>query len=68
MLESPQVLLISIVRSLDNIIVIKTQIAVPQKLDISDFRGIKYNDATSNSSLGSINFEGKSATAGYYVV
>ena len=68
MLESPQVLLISIVRSHDNIIVIKTQIAVPQKLDISDFREIKYNDATSNSSLGSINFEGKSATAGYYVV
>ena len=48
-LESPQVLLISTVRSLDNLVVIKTQIAVPQKLDISDFRGIKHNDDATNS-------------------
>ena len=33
-LESPQVLLISTVRSLDNFAVIKAQIVVRQKLDI----------------------------------
>ena len=40
LLESPKVLLISTVRSLDNLAVIKTQIAVPQKLGISNFREI----------------------------
>ena len=39
-LESPQVLVISTVRSLDSLVVIKTQIVVPQKLDISHFVGI----------------------------
>ena len=68
-LEFSQVLLISTVRSLDDLVVIKTQIVVPQKLDISDFRGIKYNDDAANSYLfvGSINFEGNSSTTGHYV-
>ena len=39
-LESPQVLLISTVRSLDNLVIIKARIVVLQKLDISNFRGI----------------------------
>ena len=69
MLEFPQVLLISTFRLLDNLVVIKTQIVVPQKLDISDFRGIKYNDAATNSYqfVRSINFEGNSTTIGHYV-
>ena len=45
----PQFLLISKVRSLDNLVVIKTKIDVPQKLDISDFRWLKYNDDATNS-------------------
>ena len=68
-LESPQVLLISTVRSLDNLVVIQTQIVVPQKLDISDFRGIKYNDDANNSYqfVGSVNFDGNFTTTGHYV-
>ena len=66
MLESPQFALILSVRSLDNFAVIKTQIVVPQKLDIFDFRGIKQNIATTNSYqfVGSINFEDNSTTTG----
>ena len=69
MLESSQVLLISTFRSLDNLTVIKTQIVVPQKLDISNFRGIKHNDVTTNSYqfVGLINFEDNSTTADHYV-
>ena len=61
-LKSPQALLISTVRSLDNLVVIKTQIVVPQNLKVSDFRGVKYNDAETNTYqfVGSINFEGSS--------
>ena len=68
-LESPQVLLVSTFRSLDNLVVIKTQIVVPQKLDIPDFRKIKHNVVTANSSqfVGSINFEGNSSTTGHHV-
>ena len=66
MLESPYFLLFRqfpLFRQLDHSIV------VPQKLDISDFRGIKYNDATTNSYqfVGAINFEGNSTTTGHYV-
>ena len=69
MLESPQVLLISTVRSLDNFTVIKTEIVVPQKLDIFDFRGIKHNVATTNSYqfFRSVKFKGSSTTTGHYV-
>ena len=69
MLESPQVLFISAVWSFDNFTVIKTQIAVPQKLYIFDFRGIN-NVVTTNSYqfVGSVNFEGNSTTTGHYVV
>ena len=57
-LESPQVLVISTVRSLDSLVVIKTQIVVPQKLDISRFCGNKYNDDATNAYqfVGSFNF------------
>ena len=57
-LKSPQALVISTVRSLGNFTVIKTQIVVPQKLDISDFRGVKYNIDTINTYqfVGSFNF------------
>ena len=67
--ESPQVLLILTVRSLDNLVVIKTRIVASQKLDISDFCGIKYNDDASNSYqfVESINLESNSTTAGHYV-
>ena len=69
MLESPQVLLISTVRSFNNFAVIKTQIVVPQKLDIFDFRGIKHNVVATNiyQFVRSINSEGNSTTSGYYV-
>ena len=69
MLQSPQVLLISLVRSLDHLLVIKTQIAVLQKLDISDFRGIKYSDDATNGyqPVGSINSEGNSTTTVHHV-
>ena len=69
MLESPQVLLISTVRSLDNFAVIKTEIVVPQKLDIFNFRGIKHNVITTNSYqfVRSVKFEGTSTTTGHYV-
>ena len=66
MLVSPQVILILTVRSLDNFTVIKTQIVVPQKLDIFDLRGIKHNVVITNSYqfVGSINFEGDFTTTG----
>ena len=69
MLKYPQALLISTFRLLDNFAVIKTLIVVLQKLDISDFRGIKHNVVTTNSYqfVRSINFEGNSTAAGHYV-
>ena len=68
-LESHQVLLISTVRSLDNLVFIKAHIVLPVKLDISDFCGIKYNDDTTNSYqfVESINFEGTSTSTGHCV-
>ena len=68
-LESHQVLLISTVRSLDNLVFIKAHIVLPEKLDISDFCGIKYNDDTTNSYqfVESINFEGTSTSTGHCV-
>ena len=68
MLESPQVFLISIVRSLDNLVIIKIQIVVPQKLHISNFRRIKHNVVANTSyQFESINFEFNSTTTGHYV-
>ena len=66
LLESSQVLHISTVISLDKFAFIKTQIIVPQKLDVFDFREIKHNVVTTNSYqfLGSIHFEGTSRTTG----
>ena len=43
-LKSPQVLIISTARSLDNLTIIRTQVVELQKLDTSDLRGNKYND------------------------
>ena len=57
-LKSPRVLVISTVRSLDNFTIIKIKVVVLQKLDISDFRGVKYNDHAIKTYqfVGSFNF------------
>ena len=69
MLESPRVLPISTVRSLDNFAVIKTQIVASQKLSISNFRGIKQNVVATSSCqfVEFINSEDNSTMSGHYL-
>ena len=57
-LRSPQALFILTDRSLGSFAIIKTQIVVPQKLEIFDFHGTKYNDDAINTYqfVGSFNF------------
>ena len=59
-LNSSQVLLISTVRSIYDLVVIKPQVVVPQKLVISDFPAVKYNDDAINTYqfVGSVKLSG----------